>query len=136
MEPVFISLNTVKWFKEFLCYRNSSICYYSFVCSTLLNGSKYSEWLDISNLPIKETLRDTTTPGQSRFGSNSNEEVLYIPKCSRRRASPSDGLLRTLMGGRDLTLLPRCSWRIEQSQSTWLRKEETTATIKRERIND
>ena len=46
----------------------------------------------MDNRDIDGTLRGTTTPGQSRPGSNSNEEELHISQSSRSGASPLDGL--------------------------------------------
>ncbi len=44
--------------------------------------------------PIDRTLSGATTPGQSRPGSNGNEEVLFIPQSSSiTRDSPSDCLM-------------------------------------------
>ena len=44
--------------------------------------------------PIDRTLSSITTPGQSRLGSNGNEEVLHIPQSSSiTGASPSDCLM-------------------------------------------
>ena len=43
--------------------------------------------------PTDRTLSGATTLGQSRPGSNSNEEVLHIPQISKARASPWDGLM-------------------------------------------
>ena len=43
---------------------------------------------------IERTLSGTTILGQSRSGSNGNEEVLRIPQCSSiTEASPSDCLV-------------------------------------------
>ena len=44
--------------------------------------------------PIDRTLSDATTPGQSGFGSDGNEEALYIPQSSSiTQTSPSDSLV-------------------------------------------
>ena len=59
----------------------------------LLNGFKYSKWLNSSNLSIDGTLIGTITLGQSGPGSNGNEQGLHIPKSSRTAASLSDGLV-------------------------------------------
>ena len=56
----------------------------------MLKGFKYIKWLNCSILPIDGILISTTTPGQSRPGSNSNEEMLYIPQNSWTEASLSD----------------------------------------------
>ena len=53
--------------------------------------SSIKKRLNIFISPIGGTLTDTTTPGQSRPGSNGKEEVLHIPQSSRTRASLSDG---------------------------------------------
>ena len=42
---------------------------------------------------IDTTIFDATTPGQSGFGKNDNERVIYIPQNSRNGASPSDCLV-------------------------------------------
>ena len=67
----------VKWFQRLPINTNDSCQHYSFVC-TQLNGSKFRKWLNISILLIDRTLTGTITPGQSRPGSNSNEEVLHV----------------------------------------------------------
>ena len=58
---------------------NNHIQYYSFVC-TKMNGFKLSKWLNSSIWSIDGALTGTTTPGQSRTGSNDYEEVLHIPQ--------------------------------------------------------
>ena len=64
----------------------------SFVC-TLLNGCKFSKWLNSSIWSIDWTLWVTTTPGQSWPDNNGNEGLLHISWSSRIAISPSDGLV-------------------------------------------
>ena len=70
----------------------------------MLHGSKYGKWLDSSIWLIDGTLTVSTSLGQSRLGSNSNEgafytgsngneEVLHIPQSSQTGASPLAGLV-------------------------------------------
>ena len=63
----------------------------SFVC-TLLNGFKYSKWLNCSIWPIGRTLIGTSTLSKSEPGSNGNEKIFHILQSSRTRASLSDSL--------------------------------------------
>ena len=81
-------MHTVKWFQVLLFSISTSFQHYSFVC-TRLYGSMYRKWLNISIWSIDGTLTGTTTPGQSKPGSNGNEEVLYIPQSSRTKVSLS-----------------------------------------------
>ena len=53
---------------------------------------KYKLFLNRSIYPIGETLIGTTTLGQSRTGSNGNEEVLGTPQISITEASPPDAV--------------------------------------------
>ena len=46
-----------------------------------------------SNWAIDEALSGTTTSGQSRLGTNGNEEVLYTSQIPRTGASVSDTVL-------------------------------------------
>ena len=99
---------TVKWLQVLSCITNNSIKHQSFVYTQLndqtvlyltiqfsishlfahsLNNKTSSIW------PIDRTPSDATTPGGSEPGSNSNEEILYIPQSSRIWASPSDCLV-------------------------------------------
>ena len=48
--------------------------------------------LNISTEPLKGTLTETSTPGQSEPGSNGNEGVLHIPHSSRTEDSPLDAV--------------------------------------------
>ena len=96
-----IYLNTVKWFQILQCNTDNSIfahkvfqvlvfktCLFNiFICLHTVKCSNNSIW------PIDGTLSGSTTPGQSRHGSNVYEEVLYILKSSWFRASPSDCLV-------------------------------------------
>ena len=61
------------------------------ICSQL-NGFKFRKWLHISIYLIDGTLKGTTTLGQSRPGSKSNEGVLYIPQNFKIGAWSSGGL--------------------------------------------
>ena len=71
---------------------------------------------------VDMALPGATTPGQSGPGSDSNERVLQIPRSSRVRASPSDGLMsypgHSLRRG--LTPRQKWSWHILQPQPTGL----------------
>ena len=66
------------------------------------------------------TLSGATAPGQSGAGSDGNEEVLCIPKCSNiTEASPSDCVASYLGHSLvSLTPLQRCSQCILQPQPT------------------
>ena len=52
----------------------------------------YESFLDRFIWSIDETLKGTTTPGQSGHGSNCKEEVPDIPQISRNAASLSDAV--------------------------------------------
>ena len=64
-----------------------------FIVCTQLNSFKYNKWLNSSVRSIDKTLTCTSTPGQSKPGSNSNEGVLHILQSSRTGASPSNSLI-------------------------------------------
>ena len=49
-----------------------------------------SKWLNISIWPIDETLKGTTTPGQSGPENNGNEGVFHILKSFSIGAAPLD----------------------------------------------
>ena len=92
--------------------------------------------MNSSTWTIDEILTGTATLGQSKPGSNGNEEILHIPKNSRTEASPSDGLAS--YPGHSLeegvpTPLQRCSWHILQSQITGLTIIDTNIYIYIER---
>ena len=53
-----------------------------------LEQDKYIKWLNNSVWLTDETLTDTVTSGQIRFGTSGNEEVLHIPQIPRTGASP------------------------------------------------
>ena len=57
---------------------------------TLLNGFKYSKWLNNSIWPTNETLTGIINMGRSGPGSNGNEEIFLIPQSSIAGASLSD----------------------------------------------
>ena len=69
-------------------------------------------------------LSDTTTPGQSRPGSNGNKGVLRLPQSSSSTGASQSGSLVSypehLLGRVGLTPLQRCSWCILQAQPTGL----------------
>ena len=77
--------HTIKWLQVLLCISNNSIKHLSFVY-TQFKHQNSSIW------PIDRTLSGTTTPGQSRLGSNGNEELLHARQSFRMGASPSDVL--------------------------------------------
>ena len=70
----------VKWF-QLLLYNSHNLTSVIFLLSVC------SIW------PIDKTLSGTTTPSQSRLGSNGNEGVLHIPQISEAGALASDSLI-------------------------------------------
>ena len=84
-KPGLICLHTVKWFQVLLSNTNSFIYIVKWFVTLTIQ-------FNISHLFEDGTLIGSTTLGQSRLGSNDNEEVLYILKHSRVGASPSDAV--------------------------------------------
>ena len=60
------------------------------IIPSIINGFRSSKGLTSSNRTIDNILTGTTTPGQSRPGSNTNEVVLHIFQSSRTGTTPSD----------------------------------------------
>ena len=90
-----VLLNTIKRFQvlvsntdSFICtqFNGFKYCYVTLVIllnnifDTLLDGSKYSKWLNSSIWPTDGTLAGTTTSGQSRPRSNVSKGYLSFPR--------------------------------------------------------